>query len=138
MAYASKSAYFYLMNRIFIKIAALLGALTVGLGAFGAHALKKSLTAEELAVFETGVRYQAYHTLALLVTAMLQQQFPSKYIKWSGRLFIIGIIIFCGSLYLLSVLSAQYHWLGMITPLGGVCFISAWLCMFMAAVKIKP
>jgi uncharacterized membrane protein YgdD (TMEM256/DUF423 family) len=123
------------MNRIFIRIAALLGALTVALGAFGAHALKKTLTAEELAVFETGVRYQAYHTLALLATGILYQHFAGKYLLWAGRLFITGIIIFCGSLYLLTCLPAEYNWLGAVTPLGGVCFIAGWICLFIAAGK---
>jgi uncharacterized membrane protein YgdD (TMEM256/DUF423 family) len=123
------------MNRLFIRGAALLGALTVALGAFGAHALKKILTADALAVFETGVRYQAYHTFALLAAGMLYQHFAGRYLLWAGRLFIAGIIIFCGSLYLLAGLPVQYNWLGAVTPLGGVCFIAGWICLFIAAGK---
>jgi uncharacterized membrane protein YgdD (TMEM256/DUF423 family) len=123
------------MNRIFIRTAALLGALTVALGAFGAHALKKILTADMLAVFETGVRYQAYHSFALLAAGILYQYFAGKYLLWAGRLFIAGIIFFCGSLYLLSCLPVQYKWLGAVTPIGGVCFIAGWLCLFIATGK---
>lgn len=125
------------MNRIFVRTAALLGALTVAMGAFGAHALKKILTADALAVYETGVRYQAYHVFALLATGMLYQQFTAKYLLWAGRLFIAGIIIFCGSLYLLACLTARYSWLGAVTPAGGACFIAGWVCLFMAAAKDK-
>jgi uncharacterized membrane protein YgdD (TMEM256/DUF423 family) len=137
MAYYAHTAYFCCMNRIFIKTAALLGALTVALGAFGAHALKKILTADELAVFETGVRYQAYHTFALLAAGILYQHFAGKYLLWAGRLFIAGIIIFCGSLYLLTALPAQYNWLGAVTPAGGVCFIAGWICLFTATGQKK-
>jgi uncharacterized membrane protein YgdD (TMEM256/DUF423 family) len=123
------------MNRIFIRVAALLGAITVALGAFGAHALKKALTPEALAVFETGVRYQAYHTFALLATGIMYPYFTTKYLNWSGRLFITGIVVFSGSLYFLACLPPQFRWLGAITPLGGVCFIAGWLCLFAATLK---
>jgi uncharacterized membrane protein YgdD (TMEM256/DUF423 family) len=123
------------MNRSFIRIAAILGALAVALGAFGAHGLKKTLSADQLAVFETGVRYQVYHVFALLAAGILHQSFAGKYILLAGRLFITGIIIFSGSLYLVAILPAQYNWLGAITPLGGICFIAGWISIFMAAAK---
>jgi uncharacterized membrane protein YgdD (TMEM256/DUF423 family) len=123
------------MNRSLIKMAAILGALAVALGAFGAHGLKKILTPEQLSIFETGVRYQAYHVFALLATAILSQYLAGKYLLWAGRLFVAGIIIFSGSLYLLAILPVQYNWLGAITPLGGICFIAGWICLFIAAAK---
>jgi uncharacterized membrane protein YgdD (TMEM256/DUF423 family) len=129
------TGYFCIMNRVFIKTAALLGALAVALGAFGAHGLKQILSTEQLAIFETGVRYQVYHVLALLATGILYIHFTGKYLLWAGRLFTAGIIIFSGSLYLLCWLHPQYKWLGAITPLGGVCFIAGWFCLFIGAAK---
>lgn len=122
------------MHKQFIAIAAVLGAVSVGLGAFGAHGLKAILSPEQLVTYETAVRYQFYHTLALLTVGMLFQQYGSKALQWAGRLFIIGITVFSGSLYLLCLLP-QYRWFGYITPLGGVCFIVGWLCVAAAVLK---
>jgi uncharacterized membrane protein YgdD (TMEM256/DUF423 family) len=124
------------MHKNFIAIAALLGALTVGLGAFGAHGLKKILDAGQLAVFETAVRYQFYHVLALLATGILYQTWPGPRLVWAGRLFLAGIPLFSGSLYLLCLLP-QYPWLGAITPLGGTAFIAGWLLLCAGVLK-KP
>src|SRR6266478_3706476 len=116
------------MNKSFLITAALLGALSVSLGAFGAHALKSKIPADALEIFETSVRYQFYHVFALLAAGMLTQYFPGSLITWSGRLFIAGMILFCGSLYLLVYFKAsgnqQMNWLGAVTPFGGLCFIS--------------
>ena len=127
------------MNKSFLIIAALLGALSVMLGAFGAHALKNKLPADALEIFETSVRYQFYHVFALLAAGMLTQYFPGNFITWSGRLFIAGIILFCGSLYLLTYFKGignnQMNWLGAITPVGGLCFIAGWILLAITIIK---
>lgn len=121
------------MHKGFLRGGALLGALSVILGAFGAHALKQWMGEKELATFEIGVRYQFYHAFALLMVGMLFKEFINNYLRWAGRLFAIGILIFSGSLYLLTILEAtgrhDFKWLGAITPIGGVCFIGGWIIM---------
>lgn len=121
------------MQTIFLKTAALLGALAVIFGAFGAHALKQAVSERYLAVFETAVRYQFYHVLALLAVGILFKEFPNNYLLWSGRLFCLGMLIFSGSLYLLTLLEAMgqqgFRWLGAITPVGGACLISGWIVL---------
>jgi uncharacterized membrane protein YgdD (TMEM256/DUF423 family) len=112
--------------------AALAGAIAVALGAFAAHGLKAIWPAELLATFETGVKYQFYHALALLLIALLLGQKKLPAWQWAGRLFTAGIFIFCGSLYLLCIAKhVQWPllWLGAITPLGGLCFIGGWLML---------
>jgi len=126
------------MHKGFLKTAALLGALSVMLGAFAAHGLKKYLTADSLQTFETAVRYQFYHVFALLVVGILYASFPGKLMQWAGRFFIAGMILFSGSLYLLCYVKyAQLplNWLGAITPFGGACFIAGWLLLFGAVAK---
>ena len=121
------------MNRNFLVTAALLGALTVAIGAFGAHGLKQVVSPESLSVFETAVRYQFYHVFALLAVAILYKENPGKLLLWSGYLFIIGIILFSGSLYLLTFMKAAnkvgMEGIGMITPFGGLFFIGGWFLM---------
>ncbi|MGN6439565.1 MAG: DUF423 domain-containing protein [Agriterribacter sp.] len=127
------------MSKRFIQYAALLGALSVALGAFGAHALKKFVDPESVATFETGVRYQFYHTFALLAVGFLYRRMPGKLMEWAGIFFISGIALFSGSLYLLTYLNATENvglkGIGAITPLGGVCFIVGWVCLFIQALK---
>lgn len=127
------------MSKRFIQYAALLGALSVALGAFGAHSLKKILDESSLDTFETGVRYQFYHTFALLAVGILYRRMPTKLMEWAGILFISGIVLFCGSLYILTFLQAVENvglkGVGAITPLGGVCFIAGWICLFIQALK---
>lgn len=116
------------MNKKFLSIAAWLGALSVALGAFGAHTLKEYLSPQSLTTFETGVRYQFYHVFALALAGLLYTSYPNKKIKLAGNLFIAGILFFSGSLYLLSILGAEnFKWIGAITPLGGVFFIAGWI-----------
>jgi uncharacterized membrane protein YgdD (TMEM256/DUF423 family) len=115
------------LKKNLIIAAAISGALAVMLGAFGAHALKTILTAEQLQVFETGVRYHFYHTIALLLTGILYREYTNKFLVWAGNLFITGIILFSGSLYVLSI--TGFKMLGMVTPVGGVCFIAAWVLL---------
>lgn len=122
------------MHRGFLKTAALLGVFSVALGAFAAHSLKGTISDYALSIFETSVRYQFYHVFALLIVGVLYKEFPGKLLQWSGRLFIAGIILFSGSLYILTVIKAfvlpGYNWVGAITPFGGLCFIIGWICLF--------
>lgn len=123
------------MHKGYIKTAAILGALSVALGAFAAHTLKEIFSDNALEIFETAVRYQFYHVFALLAVGIIYKEFPNKLIKWSGRLFIAGIILFSGSLYILSAIKASgsqdYNWIGAITPIGGLCFILGWIFLFL-------
>lgn len=120
-----------------LLLLAALSALTgVAMGAFGAHGLKHVLSPELLAVYQTGVNYQMWHALGLMGIALAQVHFPgSKLLGWAGALMFLGILLFSGSLYLLAVLDLK--WLGMITPLGGVSFIIAWLLTAIFAAQ-KP
>ena len=127
------------MNKTFLVTACILGALSVISGAFGAHALKSRMPADAFEIYETAIKYLFYHVFALLVAGILTQSFPGSLITWSGRLFIYGIILFCGSLYLLSYFKTagneQLNWLGAITPFGGLSFIAGWICMALAVLK---
>jgi uncharacterized membrane protein YgdD (TMEM256/DUF423 family) len=128
------------MNKFFLQLAALLGAASVALGAFAAHGLKKLIAAESLQVFETGVRYQFYHVFALLAAGMLYSQFNQNLLKWSGRMFIAGILLFSGSLYCLAFFAdtdTSLKWMGAITPFGGMAFIAGWLLLFTAIAQKK-
>jgi len=123
------------MNKPFLSVAALLGALSVILGAFAAHKLKQIAAAETVAVFETGVRYQFYHVFALLIVALLSEKFSNRWMIWAGNCFITGIILFSGSLYLLTALkiadSAHGRLAGVITPVGGLFFIAGWIFLWL-------
>jgi uncharacterized membrane protein YgdD (TMEM256/DUF423 family) len=127
------------MHKGFLKTACILAALTVALGAFGAHTLKNYVSNNALATFETGVRYQFYHVFALLATGILYKDFPFRATRFAGWLFITGILFFSGSLYMLAVLQATvqpgFRWIGAITPLGGVCFIGGWLALLVSFFK---
>jgi uncharacterized membrane protein YgdD (TMEM256/DUF423 family) len=115
------------MDRLFAGLGALVAFLAVAFGAFGAHALRARLTPEDLAIFETGVRYQMYHAFALLAVAWASSRWPGGLTHAAGWAFFAGILIFSGSLYVL-VLSGQ-RWLGAVTPLGGVAFLAGWLLL---------
>ena len=120
------------MQKKFLTIAAIAGALSVLLGAFAAHKLKEVLEPSLLQTFETAVKYQMYHSLALLAVGILYKDFSVKQLLWAGNLFIAGIILFSGSLYLLCFVKHQNFsatWVGAITPFGGLCFIAAWLLL---------
>ena len=112
------------MDRTFFALGAVLAGLAVAAGAFGAHGLRGRLDADMLAVFETGARYQMYHALALLGVAWATTRWPDGGAGVAGWLFVAGIVVFCGSLYALSL--SGVRWLGAITPLGGVCFLAGW------------
>ena len=128
------------MHKPFLTTAALLGAVTVCMGAFGAHTLKQVLTDQSLAIYETAIRYQFYHVFALALAGILYKEFPGKYINTAGWCFIIGMICFCGSLYLLTYGAAKnisLNWAGPITPLGGLFFIAGWVSLALGIRKGK-
>ena len=120
------------MDRLFFVLCSLLGGLGVAIGAFGAHAMRGRITEDLLANYETGVRYHFYHALALFAVVVAIQRWPSSTLPVvAGWLFIVGVIIFSGSLYLMAFTGLR--WLGAITPIGGVALIAAWVCLFWVA-----
>lgn len=128
------------MYRTALKAGSIFAALAVILGAFGAHALKQVLTPELLQTFETGVKYQFYHSLALLASGILYGSFSNKFIKSASSFFITGIALFSGSIYALVMLKSNGQvglgGLGLLTPIGGVFFILGWI-MLLAGVSAK-
>lgn len=117
-----------------IQVAALNGFLAVAFGAFGAHALKNKLSPDMMAVYQTAVQYHFLHTLALLAVALLMQQWMhSNWLKASACGFMVGFLLFSGSLYALSLSGIKF--LGAITPIGGAGFLVGWFCLFLAAYK---
>lgn len=121
------------MERVFLLAGSLLGFAGVAAGAFGAHALRGSLSARDLEIFETAVRYQLIHALALLVVGLWLVQRPSGLLAIAGWSFIAGVAVFSGSLYALVL--TQTRWLGAVTPLGGVAFLLGWLLLAWAALR---
>jgi uncharacterized membrane protein YgdD (TMEM256/DUF423 family) len=119
------------MTRYFGTIAALSAFIAVAAGAFGAHALKARLEPDLLTVFETAARYQMYHALALFIAAWLAMQEPCIWAVRAGWCFIVGTVLFSGSLYALAL--SGVRGLGAITPLGGVAFLAGWICLALAA-----
>ena len=113
-----------IMDRTFAFIGALMAMIGVMLGAFGAHALKGRLSPDDLVTFETGVRYQMYHALALFAVAWAVTRWPSGATTSAGWFFVAGIVVFSGSLYLLVL--TGHRWLGAVTPLGGLAMILGW------------
>jgi len=112
------------MERTFFALGAVLAGLGVGLGAFGAHALKARLSPDMLTVWETGVRYQLYHALGLLAVAWALTRWPGSAVQASGWLFVAGTLLFSGSLYALAL--SGVRGLGAVTPLGGAAWIAGW------------
>lgn len=110
-----------MMRRPFLFLAAVAGGSGVAMGAFGAHGLKDVLTAAQMDIYRTAVSYQMWHALALGLVAVLP---ANRRLCWAGWLLVAGIVLFSGSLYLLAVFAA--HWLGIVTPFGGLCFLLAW------------
>jgi uncharacterized membrane protein YgdD (TMEM256/DUF423 family) len=114
--------------KIFIFLGSLSAMISVMLGAFGAHALKGRLTPDMLDIYQTGVHYEFYHALGLILVGLVAYHLPkSEYITWSGWLMFAGTVIFSGSLYILSL--SGVRWLGAITPVGGTFFIVSWLLL---------
>lgn len=123
------------MSRLFLEVGAASGFLGVALGAFAAHILEGRLTAHYLEVFETGVRYQMYHAIALVLVALAFERWPSAALATAGWCFVAGILVFSGSLYVLSLTGVR--WLGAITPLGGVAFLAGWVCLAWGAAAAR-
>ncbi|NMX89991.1 MULTISPECIES: DUF423 domain-containing protein [unclassified Pseudomonas] len=123
------------MLRGFLMLAAFFGFTGVALGAFAAHGLKKTLSAEYLAIFHTGVTYQLVHALVLFGVALLAAHVPGRLVMWAGVSFSIGILLFSGSLYLLTTVGIGK--LGIITPFGGLAFLIGWLCLGLAAWRLQ-
>lgn len=120
-------------NQTILISGAIFMALGVLLGAFGAHALKNILSPEMLAVYKTGVEYQFYHALGLLLIGLIGFQVKSKYLRWSGLFITIGIILFSGSLYTLALTGIKA--IGAITPVGGLSFVAGWIFLAIAIIK---
>ena len=122
------------MSRLAILFGAGNAVLAIMLGAFAAHAIKETLSERMLAIFNTAVDYHLYHALGLILLGLLMTQLPaSKALTIAMYLMLFGIVVFCGSLYALSLSGITK--LGMITPIGGIAFIAAWAFIFIAFVK---
>lgn len=128
------------MLKRFLTAGAVFGGLAIALGAFGAHGLER-ITGDSKIIhgYQTGVQYQVYHALALLLVALLSGKVSPKWIRWAGYCFITGILLFSGSIYLLTFLKIQgsgaTRFVGPVTPLGGLFFIAGWVCLLIAATK---
>ena len=123
------------MDRTFLLIGSLAGFLGVGVGAFGAHGLRSRVSPEMLAVFETGARYQMYHAFALLIVAAVIGRFgDSRLLVVAGWSFVVGVLLFSGSLYALALTSVST--LGAVTPIGGVAFLVGWACLALFAANL--
>ncbi|HEX6925866.1 MAG TPA: DUF423 domain-containing protein [Longimicrobiaceae bacterium] len=121
------------MDRRFWILGCVFALLAVAAGAFGAHALRDRLPQSLLSIYETAARYQMYHALALLFTAQIHAVWPGRLTRGAGWLFTTGIVLFSGSLYVLSMTGIT--WLGAITPLGGVAFLAGWASLAFAALR---
>lgn len=115
--------------KTFLKIGAIFMALAVAFGAFGAHVVEGFLTPDRFDVYLTAVQYHFYHALGLLIVGTVSFHITNRWIRWSGYSLIAGILIFSGSLYLLTLL--DIGWLGAITPIGGIAFILGWIFLFL-------
>lgn len=127
------------MHKLFLIIGTVLAGLAIALGAFGAHGLKKIVDAETVAIYQTGVQYQMYHALTLLVIGILAERRTSNFINYTGFFFIGGIVLFSGSLYLIASFKAMNKevstGIGIMTPLGGLLFIAGWVMLLIALLK---
>jgi uncharacterized membrane protein YgdD (TMEM256/DUF423 family) len=123
-----------LAPRFWLAAGAISAGLAVAAGAFGAHALRARLSPADLATFETGARYQMYHALALIAVAWAAERAPSSAATLAGWCFVVGTVLFSGSLYLLAL--SGVRWLGVITPLGGVAFLAGWAALATAAMRV--
>ena len=127
------------MQKTFLAIGAVMAGLGVILGAFGAHGLKKIAPPETIATFQTGVQYQMYHAFALLFTGILFERFASSQLTWAGWCFVVGTVLFSGSLYALTVFKARgvvgLSAVGAITPFGGLFFIAGWVLLLIGMLR---
>ena len=127
------------MQKIYLVIGTVLAGLAVVLGAFGAHGLRKIVSAENVAIYQTGVQYQMYHALALILVGILSERMLNSFLSYAGGLFVAGVVFFSGSLYLIVSLYAMNKTVpklvGILTPIGGLFFILGWLCLLIAVLK---
>lgn len=127
------------MFKIFLIIGAILGGLAVALGAFGAHGLKKLVDTETVNVYQTGVQYQMYHAIGLIIIGILGERMISSFLNYAGFFFIGGIVLFSGSLYLIASMKAMNKVIspgvGILTPIGGLLFILGWVMLLVAVIK---
>ena len=127
------------MQKLFLILGTLLAGLGVILGAFGAHGLKQILPPDSVASYQTGVQYQMYHAFALLTVGILYSRMPGSLLNWAGIMFVAGIVLFSGSLYLMASLKAMnkvgVSGIGIITPVGGILFIAGWLLLLISIIK---
>ena len=122
------------MAKFYLALGCINAMLVVIIGAFGAHGLKARITAENMAIFQTAVQYHFYHAVGLILVGLIAWHIPvSPYLRWSAWLMLMGIVLFSGSLYALSI--TNIRWLGAITPFGGTAFILAWLLLTIGIVK---
>lgn len=122
------------MSKLFILSGSILAFFAVGFGAFGAHGLKSKISAELMETFQTGIQYQMYHALGLILIGLIVQRLENALLlNWAGIMILIGILLFSGSLYILSILGARGF--GIITPFGGVCFLIGWLLLAFQVLK---
>ena len=124
------------MERVFVVLGAALAFTAVALGAFGSHGLQGRVSPEDVAIFETGVRYHMYHALALLAAAGVAARWSGIEVVVAGWLFVGGILVFSGSLYLLVLTDTR--WLGAVTPVGGLAFLVGWLLLAVGAIRGGP
>jgi uncharacterized membrane protein YgdD (TMEM256/DUF423 family) len=124
------------VSRRFLFLAALTAFLAVVFGAFGAHALKGLLSESDQAIYRTAVEYQMWHSLGLALIGMLADRYPgNRFLNWAGWLMFSGILLFSGSLYLLSL--THLSWVGWITPVGGLAFLTAWAALAAAVRRLS-
>ena len=121
------------MHSGYLRTAFILAAITIGLGAFGAHKLEEMVSNDAVEVYRTAVHYQFIHVLGLALAGIVFKEYPNKLVKASGILFILGMLFFSGSLYILTyrtaVVTPDLKWVGPITPVGGVLLITGWICL---------
>lgn len=122
--------------KLWLSIGALSGFLAVAIGAFGAHGLGSRVSPEQLATFEIGARYHMYHALALLAVAWLASREPGLVVSVAGWAFVVGTVLFSGSLYYLGATGSKA--LVLVTPMGGVAFMIGWICLFAAGLRLPP
>jgi uncharacterized membrane protein YgdD (TMEM256/DUF423 family) len=127
------------MQKLFLIVGALLSGLSVALGAFGAHGLKKIAAPETVAIYQTGVQYQMYHAIALLIVGILSERIFSSFIHYAGFFFLGGIVLFSGSLYLIVSMQTMNKEvptaIGILTPVGGLLFILGWALLLIGIIK---
>jgi uncharacterized membrane protein YgdD (TMEM256/DUF423 family) len=121
------------VERLLFALGSASALIAVAAGAFGAHGLRARLTPDLLAVFETGARYQMYHAFGLMAAAWAVTRWPGPWPVRAGWLFLVGTLLFSGSLYTLAL--SGLRWLGAVTPLGGAAFLAGWACLLLAATR---